>query len=65
MMMPPVGWFLLFGVLLVLVGWTVSKVTGSRAFFLETWAFEPGETVRWKDEKADVFRIPERAPPTR
>jgi hypothetical protein len=50
-----------FCVLLVLVGWTVSKVTGSRAFSIETWAFEPGETVLWKDERADVFLIPQRA----
>ncbi len=43
---------------IVAVGWIVSKLTGSRAFYLEDWKFADGETVLWRDEAADVFLIP-------
>ena len=43
---------------IVLVGWIVSKITGSHARFLEDWAFEPGEHVLWRDDAADVMIIP-------
>lgn len=43
---------------IVALGWIVSRITGARASFLENWVFEPGETVRWGDDKADVLVVP-------
>ena len=45
-------------VAIALLGWIVSKVKGSRAFFIETWRFDDGETVVWRDDAADVAVIP-------
>ena len=53
--------FLIFAAVLVgivLVGWVVSKLTGSHAWFLDDWKFDEGEKVFWRDEAADVFVIP-------
>jgi hypothetical protein len=43
---------------IVIGGWIVSKVTGSRAYFIESWQFDPGETILWRDDAADVLVIP-------
>ncbi len=43
---------------IALVGWIISKVTGSRAFFIETWQYDEGETILWRDDAADVAVIP-------
>ena len=43
---------------IVALGWIVSKVTGSKATFLDTWAFEPGESVLWRDDRADLVIVP-------
>lgn len=56
--MKSVGWFLLACAAIVLLGWIVSKVTGSRAYYVEDWALDEGETVLWRDEKTDTYLIP-------
>jgi hypothetical protein len=43
---------------IVLVGWIVSKAKGSKAYFIESWQFDDGETVLWRDDDADVAIIP-------
>ena len=43
---------------IVIVGWIVSKAKGSRAFFIESWQFDHGETILWRDDAADVVVIP-------
>lgn len=43
---------------IVFVGWLVSKLTGSRAWFIDDWKFEPGEKVLWRDDAADVYVVP-------
>lgn len=43
---------------IALVGWIVSKVKGSHAFFIESWQFDDGETILWRDDAADVAVIP-------
>jgi hypothetical protein len=43
---------------IVLIGWIVSKAKGSRAYFIESWLFDDGETVLWRDDDADVAVIP-------
>jgi hypothetical protein len=53
--------FLIFiGALLAiaLIGWVVSKKTGSRAFYVDAWAFHEGEAVAWRDDRADVAVVP-------
>lgn len=35
--------------------WLISRWTGGRPHYLETWRFEPDETVVWRDDRADVF----------
>ena len=42
---------------LVVIGWVVSKITGSRASFLEDWTYDDGEQIVWRDEAADVYPI--------
>jgi hypothetical protein len=55
----PFGYFILALAGIVLIGWIVSKVTGSRAFFIEDWKFNDGETVLWRDDQSDTYLIPE------
>jgi hypothetical protein len=43
---------------IALVGWIVSKVKGSHAFFIQSWQFDDGETILWRDDAADVAVIP-------
>ncbi|HVO31033.1 MAG TPA: hypothetical protein VMV18_09865 [bacterium] len=43
---------------IALLGWIVSKVTGSHAYLLEDWKFNDGESVVWRDDAADVTLIP-------
>jgi hypothetical protein len=43
---------------IAIVGWIVSKAKGSRAFFIESWQFDDGETILWRDNAADVAVIP-------
>ena len=43
---------------IAIVGWIVSKATGSHAFFVESWQFDDGETILWRDDAADVAVIP-------
>lgn len=43
---------------IVLGGWIVSKAKGSHAYYVESWQFDPGETVLWRDDAADVAVIP-------
>lgn len=52
------GYFVLACGAIVLIGWVVSKITGSRAYFVEDWVFEEGETVLWSDPEADSYLIP-------
>ena len=54
---------LLFGAALaaiVLVGWIVSKAKGSKAFYIESWQFDGGETILWRDDAADIVVVPKR-----
>jgi hypothetical protein len=43
---------------IVIGGWIVSKVKGSHAYFIESWQFDEGETILWRDDAADVLVIP-------
>jgi hypothetical protein len=43
---------------IVIVGWIVSKARGSHASFIESWNFDDGETILWRDDAADVAVIP-------
>ena len=43
---------------IVLVGWIVGRITGSRAWYLESWAYEAGETIPWREGGADVVMVP-------
>ena len=43
---------------IALVGWIISKAKGSHAFFIESWQFDDGETILWRDDAADVAVIP-------
>lgn len=43
---------------IALVGWTISRITGARAHFLESWAFEDGEAVTWRDDGAEFALLP-------
>lgn len=42
---------------IVLVAWIVSKITGARTTYLDEWKFNDGETVVWRDDRADVITI--------
>ena len=44
---------------IALMGWIVSKITGSSAWYIEDWTFEPGEVVLFRDDAADTYLIPE------
>lgn len=37
------------------VAWIISRWTGGRPHYLETWRFEDGETVLWRDDRADTY----------
>ena len=56
--MRSIGIFILALAGIVLVGWIVSKVTGSHAYLIEDWKFNDGETVLWRDDAADIGMIP-------
>jgi hypothetical protein len=43
---------------IALVGWIVSKAKGSHAYFIESWLFDDGETILWRDDAADVVVVP-------
>ena len=43
---------------IVIVGWIVSKAKGSKAFYIESWHFDEGETIVWRDDAADVVIVP-------
>lgn len=43
---------------IALAGWIVSKATGSRAYFIESWQFDEGEMILWRDDAADVAVVP-------
>jgi hypothetical protein len=49
--------FLAVCVAIVVVGWIVSKVKGSHAYFIESWQFDDGETIVWRDDAADVVVV--------
>jgi hypothetical protein len=51
-------WFLAACAGIAALGWTVGRITGARAHFLENWEFLPGETVLWRDDRADVMEVP-------
>ena len=40
------------------VAWAIGKYNGARAHYLETWPFEPNETVTWRDDRADIYLLP-------
>jgi hypothetical protein len=42
---------------IVLIGWVVSKLAGTKAQFLETFALERGERVLWEDLSADAYPV--------
>jgi hypothetical protein len=42
---------------IVLIGWVVSKLAGTKAQFLETFPLEPGERVLWEDLSADAYPV--------
>src|SRR6478736_2467146 len=43
---------------IVLVAWIISKITGAHAYYIETWRYDEGETIVWRDDAADVAMIP-------
>lgn len=43
---------------IVIGGWIVSKLTGSRAWYIEDWQYDDGEAILWRDDAADVAVIP-------
>ncbi len=45
---------------IVLIAFIVSRITGARTHYLETFALEPGELVLWEDLAADAYPIPKR-----
>ena len=45
-------------VAIVIVGWIVSKVKGSHAYFIDSWQYDDGETILWRDDAADVVIVP-------
>jgi hypothetical protein len=50
--------FLAVCVAIVIVGWIVSKVKGSHAYFIDSWQYDDGETILWRDDAADVVIVP-------
>lgn len=42
---------------IVLLGWTVSKITGAKAYYIEDWSFDAGEQILWQDEAADIYPL--------
>jgi hypothetical protein len=48
-----------FIALMVGGGWLVSRITGARARFLDTWPFAADETVIWRDDGADLIEVPQ------
>lgn len=39
-------------------GWIVSKITGSKAHYIEDWKFDPDESILWRDNQADAYVVP-------
>lgn len=56
--MPAIAWFLVVLAAIALIGWIVSKGTGSRTWALDDWHYDDGETIVWRDDAADVAVIP-------
>lgn len=56
--MNAIVWFLIALTAIVLTGWIVSKVTGSKMWPLDDWKYDDGETIVWRDDAADVAAIP-------
>ncbi|HEY4104166.1 MAG TPA: hypothetical protein VGM44_09750 [Polyangiaceae bacterium] len=52
--------FIGFLAAMLLVGWVVKKITGAKAYFVETFPLEMGERVLWEDALADAYPIPSR-----
>jgi hypothetical protein len=61
------GWYLLAiaGIWAAMFagGWLISRWTGGRPHYLETWHFDDGETVIWRDDRADIYILPTLARP--
>ena len=55
---PAVLLFLAVCVAIVIVGWIVSKVKGSHAYFIDSWLYDDGEAILWRDHAADVLVVP-------
>src|SRR3954464_3285576 len=58
--MSPYLVFVCFLAGMLLVGKIVSKITGSKVYYLETFPLEEGEHALWEDSAADVYPIPTR-----
>lgn len=43
---------------IIAAGWIVSKITGSKAHFMEDWQYDPEERVLWTDNEADAYLVP-------
>ena len=56
--MPAVAWFLVVLGAIALIGWIVSKGTGSRTWPVDDWPYDKGETIVWRDDAAYVALIP-------
>ena len=56
--MSPFLVFVGFLVSIVLVGKIVSKITGSKVYYVETFPLEVGEHSLWEDTAADVYPVP-------
>ena len=43
---------------IVAVGWIIRKRTGAHAWYVDGWQFNEGETILWRDDRAEVGMIP-------
>lgn len=55
--MIPIMMFAGFLALLFGGGWLISRITGARAHFLDTWPFPVDEAILWRDERADLVEV--------
>ncbi|MCE9598887.1 MAG: hypothetical protein K8S54_13050 [Spirochaetia bacterium] len=44
--------------LIVIIAKVVNSVTGTKAHYIEDFVPESGESVRWRDDKADSYLVP-------
>jgi hypothetical protein len=51
-------WFVCALAAIVLLGWSVKRRTGSRTWTLDDWVYTDGEHVVWRDDDADIAKIP-------